>query len=242
VDGYDDFGTHGTTYLGTSWRAARTLTLRASGGYGYRVPSFNELFFFPFFGNPDLRPERSWSADLGLDWIPLRGLTLSVTGYYNRYDDLIEVIFAPAIGFFQSVNIARARVQGIELEGSYAWGGGVTSGMDYTYTDTEDLDSDRALARLPAHQGRVYNEWRLDALPLTLWTEVVYRSGHWEDRELTLRTGDLVQINAQLSYQPRPYLTLYVRAENLNDDRTADIYSFGARGAGVFGGVRVELP
>ncbi len=43
------------------------LTLRASGGTGYRLPSYTELLFL-FFANKNLKPERSASGDLGLEW------------------------------------------------------------------------------------------------------------------------------------------------------------------------------
>jgi hypothetical protein len=37
------------------------------------------------------------------------------------------------------------------------------------------------------------------------------------------------------------HLSLYLRGENLTDDRTADVFSLGARGVAVFAGVRLEL-
>jgi vitamin B12 transporter len=71
--------------------ATPTLKLRASGGRGYRPPAFHELYFVPFFGNPSLVPEQGWSGDLGLDWEPDTGTRLSITGYYQRFDDLIQL-------------------------------------------------------------------------------------------------------------------------------------------------------
>jgi hypothetical protein len=44
-----------------------------------------------------------------------------------------------------------------------------------------------------------------------------------------------------MSYRISPALLVYLRGENLTDDRTPEVFSFGARGAALFGGVRVEL-
>src|SRR5262249_8716818 len=40
--------------------------LRASYATGFRAPTINELFF-PNFGNPNLRPEKSQGGDVGID-------------------------------------------------------------------------------------------------------------------------------------------------------------------------------
>jgi outer membrane cobalamin receptor len=70
---------------------------------------------------------------------------------------------------------------------------------------------------------------------------VVYRGSHFDDSANTLEAGDATYVNVQVSYRVSPHLLFYVRGENLSDDRTEEIFSFGARGAAVYGGVRVEL-
>ena len=160
---------------------------------------------------------------------------------YQRFDDLIQLTLAPTLSLFVGENVPDARIWGSELEGSQSWGQGVTTGIDYSYTDSRDLDSGRVLPRRPYHQGRAYCEWQLSAVPLTLGSELVYRGSHFDDSEELFRAGDAVYLNAQASYRISPALQVYLRSENLTDDRTPEVFSFGARGAAVFGGVRVEL-
>lgn len=76
---------------------------------------------------------------------------------------------------------------------------------------------------------------------MTFGAEVVYRGSDFDDSANTLEAGDAVYLNAQASYRFSPHVLLYVRGENINDDRTPEIFSFGARGAAVFGGIRVDL-
>lgn len=242
VDHYEDFGTHPTVRFGTSWQATRELKLRGSGGYGYRAPSFHERFFIPLFGNPTLKPEKGWSGDFGFDWTPTDAARLSIAGFYSRYDDLIQLSFTPdRLGLFISENVPNARIQGVEIEGIYNWNDSISTGFEYTFTDSENLDTHRVLPRRPEHQGRVHGEWRLAAVPLTLWAEVVYRGRHFDDSANTLGVGDAVYLNVQASYRLAPQLSFYVRGENLADDRTPEIFSFGARGAAVYAGVRADL-
>jgi hypothetical protein len=75
-------------------------------------------------------------------------------------------------------------------------------------------------------------------VPLTLGSELVYRGSHFDDSEALFRAGDAVYLNAQMSYRISPALQVYLRGENLTDDRTPEVFSFGARGAAVFAGVR----
>ena len=241
IDHYDDFGTHPTLYAGLSRWVTPTLKLRVSGGRGYRPPAFHELYFVPFFGNPSLVPEQGWSGDLGLDWEPDTGTRLSITGYYQRFDDLIQLTLAPALSLFVGENVHDAWIWGFELEGPQSWGHRVTTGIDYSYTDSRDLDSERVLPRRPYHQVRVYGDWQLPERPLRLWLELVYCGSHFDDSEGLFRAGDAVYLNAQASYRISPALQVYLRGENLSDDRTPEIFSFGARGAAVFAGVRLDL-
>jgi outer membrane cobalamin receptor len=238
-DRYDAYGTHGTYYLGIGFQATPRLALRASGGHGYRIPSYVERFF-PFFGNPALRPESSDNGQLGFDWTPAEGLRISAMGYYQRYANLIRMSFVPATGFFLAANVPRAQVGGVELEAVYEFAP-FTVGVDYTLQASEDLDTGRSLARLPRNLGKVFGSWRLDGLPVTLGFEVVYRDGYQDDNGGTLRIGDAWWVNAQAVYAPVSWAEVYVRGENLSNDLTQDDFSLGKPGAAVYGGLRLVL-
>ena len=81
-----------------SWRAVcgvtKQLKLRASGGYGFRIPTYTDLYYSDptTLGNPKLKPESAWSGDLGADWIASSRVTLSVTGFYSQQHDSIDYV------------------------------------------------------------------------------------------------------------------------------------------------------
>jgi len=241
VDHYDDFGARPVFHLGGAFRIAPTVKLRASGGTGFRVPSFNERLF-PFFGNPQLRPEEGASGDAGLDWTLSAGTRLSLTGFYSRFDDLIQLSFEPRMGPLIG-NIPHTRLAGAELEWETDWGDGLTSGIGYTYTytDAEDRDSGKELPYHPRHTGRAWSQWRLSPLPLTLRAEADYRGAGWHDRANTLRLEDAVRLNLLASYQVLESMAVYLRVENLTDNRTPELFSLASSGTAVYGGVRIGL-
>ena len=53
------------------WLSQR-LKLRASASRAFRVPSYTDLYYHDpaNLGSPNLRPERAWTYEGGLDWNP----------------------------------------------------------------------------------------------------------------------------------------------------------------------------
>ncbi|MGD9496074.1 MAG: TonB-dependent receptor plug domain-containing protein [Armatimonadota bacterium] len=104
----------------TTWRVGATRLfdggrwgLWSSYATGYRVPTFNELFF-PGSGNADLQPETSTSWEVGV-WNALEsGDTLEVAYFHNDFEDLIEWREVQQF-VWQPVNIADATTEGVEL-------------------------------------------------------------------------------------------------------------------------------
>lgn len=113
---------------GLSFKAAKFTFIRASFGQGYRFPTIAERFITTVVGgvtiapNPSLRPEQSWSAELGVK----QGFKIGknfmgyadVAGYWQEYDNFIEFNFTsiPVVGYgFISLNTGRARVLGVDL-------------------------------------------------------------------------------------------------------------------------------
>ena len=112
--------------LGWLWAVGPRTALRGSFGRFERTPNLTELFGDrgAVQGNPQLRPERAWSGEAGVErrW---DGGTwdgrFEAVLFGRDTDDLILLIpngQATAI----PVNVSRAEVRGIELAGSAQWG------------------------------------------------------------------------------------------------------------------------
>ena len=72
-------------HMAGSLRLTDKLKVRSSGGYGFRIPTYTDLYYSDptSIGNPNLKPESAWSGDGGVDWIPNGHLSLSATGFYS---------------------------------------------------------------------------------------------------------------------------------------------------------------
>jgi vitamin B12 transporter len=138
---FGDFATYrvsASRLLPAAWRA------RASLGTAFREPSFFESFDTPFStANPDLRPERTTSWEIGAEHDLAAGVaTLGATYFHQRFVDLIDYRFDAANpGQSQYENIARARSAGVEAELRVVPIRGVSGDASYTWLDTKVLQS-----------------------------------------------------------------------------------------------------
>lgn len=135
---YGDFGTY---RVALSRRFAIGTRLRASVGTSFREPSFTETEPSDFAtGSPDLRPERAASWELGASQELLAGrATLGVTYFNQRFVDMIDYRPDATGSSGTYYNVARARANGVEAEGSLAATRAVDLRASYTWLATRVL-------------------------------------------------------------------------------------------------------
>ncbi len=121
--------------LSGSLRVTDQLKLRASSGYGFRIPTYTDLYYSDptTDGNAKLKPESAWSGDGGADWTPSTRLSLSVTGFYSRQHDAIDYVRANATQRWQAANLSGLRFAGVES--SFTWIPTRTQAVRISWTD-----------------------------------------------------------------------------------------------------------
>lgn len=139
--------------------------LRLSYGRGFKAPTFRELLLdfenpsvgYRVEGNPALRPERSSSLQLSSEWTPLELLSLHLNVFRHEVDDIIQTAAqastAPGAPIrYLYVNVAQARLQGLEasvrLQPRRRW----SLEASYTFLDALDLSTGLPLADRPRHR------------------------------------------------------------------------------------------
>ncbi len=102
------FGNHNTGSAAWGYAFDHGLRLSASYGTAFHAPTFNDIYY-PFgLGNPDLKPEKSRSGELGLSQAQ-GAWNWAVNVYQTTITDLITLDenFVPQ-------NVSRARIRGVE--------------------------------------------------------------------------------------------------------------------------------
>ena len=90
-----------------SLRMAQRWKLRASGGYGFRIPTYTDLYYSDptTIGNANLKPESAWSGNAGADWNASDKLTLRIGGFYSKQHDTIDYVRANSSQRWQAANL-----------------------------------------------------------------------------------------------------------------------------------------
>ena len=171
LDDNQSFGTAWTPSFSTAYTFRETGT-KIKGGYakGFKAPTLNELFFppafgCPAFGNPDLKPERSWELNAGVEQGLLsERVKVGVTYFHREVKDLIEGRPIPddPFGCFRAQNVGRARFDGVEWTLAMKLLESLSLNANYTYLDWDTADG--TLPRRPRNRGNVtlnhvYGRW-----------------------------------------------------------------------------------
>ena len=128
------------------------LRLKASAGLAFRAPTFNDRFWQPG-GDPDLRPERGWTADFGAS-VEHEGASAEVSVFASRLRD--QIVWVPTAGVYAPENLSRTRTLGIEASAQRTGVrlGAATLGGGLIYTLTDARDRSDASAAAYGHQLR----------------------------------------------------------------------------------------
>jgi outer membrane receptor protein involved in Fe transport len=145
---------------GVVFKPAPWVSLRASGGRGYRAPAAIEQFVsttmsgFRVVPNPDLRGETAWFGEVGLTATRGRWLWLDGALFDTEYSDLIGPAAAPGVFVFQFQNVQRARVRGLDFGAKLGLLDGLLGAEGaYTYLDATDLATGERLPYRSRHNA-----------------------------------------------------------------------------------------
>ncbi|MGB6078555.1 MAG: TonB-dependent receptor [Xanthobacteraceae bacterium] len=239
VDDVVDVATFATWRTTAAYNIVETGTkLRASAGTGAKAPTLYQLYE-PNYGNSGLKPEESFGYDAGIDQSLFNGrVTLSLTGFYNKFSNLIDFTFdpTPTQPFGHYINVARAETSGLELGADIdVMPGTLRLKTAYTWLQAKDLSTGLTLARRPEHLARI-------ALAIT-------PSDRWliEPRILMVSkrfssTGELnplaayTRVDLYTEYKIDNNWKVFARGENIFNERYQEVLNYGTTGPAVYGG------
>ncbi|MGV3461046.1 MAG: TonB-dependent receptor plug domain-containing protein [Flavobacterium sp.] len=138
--------------MGGSYNPASFYKLKINASHNFRAPTFNDLYWRGQ-GNPDLKPETSYQAELG-NQFRYKNATLTLTGYYIKLSDMLQ--WVPRGTQWGPENIRKVNSYGGEAilnwQESFGFGRLELNGT-YAYTISQDVDSDKQLIYVPKHKG-----------------------------------------------------------------------------------------
>ena len=231
----DVYGDHNVFSLGVNRELIHNVTIFANGGTGYRQPSVSELMN-PLFGNKNLKGESNAGGEVGVSWRPLPDSEIKVTGYHQNYNQMI-VLMSGARGILRGENVPEVEIWGADVQARHRWSSVWETGVNYGYMDAMNSLTHLQVSSRPSQQGGFWNEIQL-AQPLKLRVDLNVYGDYWFDADNKFKASSAARLNALLKYQLTQKTELYVRGENMTDNRSSRILDFNYNGAAVYAGFR----
>ncbi len=260
VENNDSFGT-AVVPRGSAVVALRQSTgsfgdtrVHAAAGLGIKEPTLLQSFSTsPYFkGNPDLDPERSRTAEAGVEQrFASDRAKVDVTWFDNSYRDIIGLRSTGSITS-EYFNIGLTRARGAELSAEIAPLPSVRVRGGYTFVDSEILESTSEFSpvfavgqsafRRPRHSGFVQGSWTWQRLTADLTGIVI---GNYVDSDFSSFTPPIVvnegrtTWDARLGYRINSRVTGVLMIDNLTNLDYQEPLGYQALQRAIRAGVRV---
>jgi vitamin B12 transporter len=245
-DFHDKFADFFTWRIALSQRLPTNTRLHSNIGKGVTLPNFNEMFSTApnFIPNPNLQPESSIGWDFGVEQTFWNGLFVAdVTYFASRFEDRITRVAGPTV-----INVPGVSPrQGVEIATKFNPWTWLTLESTYTYTDAETPAGLREVRR-PQNSGSFTATFRLPDNK-TRASITVVQNGRFRDEYFpppvfaatSTILGAYTIVNAIITHQVTPQAHLYLRGENIFNEKYEEVFSYRSPGATVMLGLRMRL-
>ena len=158
-EAYRNFSAEFSPTVAAGYWLSPRFKLRASASRAFRVPSYTELYYEDpaNAGNPNLRPERAWNYEGGIDWNPSARWHGDLTVFERRERDGIDYYRASPSDLWQALNIDSLNFTGVES--SLRFAASRTQTVDFRYSwlrgaeNTIPIGETKYTFNYPIHSG-----------------------------------------------------------------------------------------
>lgn len=212
------------------WRGA---SLRVSGGRGYRAPSLKDRYLvfdhaalgYVVYGDPALRPESNWGANVSFEQAFGEVVRLRIGGYANRLEDLITFVYdggssTSGLNVYRSTNVEGARTVGGQATLDVRWKRWIRATAAYRYVFAWS-DDGFILPDAPAHGLRVTVEGTIPKVEIVLFSGVSWESERYVDTTGDLTSPGMVRWDLRVSrtIDKQHLAAAYIQFDNLLNQR-----------------------
>ncbi|MDR6266641.1 TonB-dependent receptor domain-containing protein [Roseobacter sp. N2S] len=247
-DDNDVFQDAATWTLGLSYAIPDSnVRLHASAGTGIVNPTYFELYAnaFGYTGNPNLKPERNRSFDLGAEFSFAAGRgSLDVT-YFNEVltDEITDVSTGP--GTYSLINQAGdSKRQGIEIAAGFQATDDLKLRMAYTYIDATNPDNSIEIRR-PKHELTLGATLDTFGGKGSVSADIRHVAGNFDTQYWgayqTVELPSYTTVNLAAQYQLTDAVSLNGRITNLFDTDAVDVWGYAARGRAAYVGLSARF-
>lgn len=237
-DHHSAYGSHTSPKIGVTYNATDHFRIKANYGDGFKAPSVSQLYYdlamqmgrnwVHLTGNPNLKPEKSKSWDLGVEAEFGKGYG-SLTYFDNDVDNLIASIYKGKDGrydLYRYENVNKARIKGLENTLGYRFNDTLEFKVTSTLLDAKDTSAGKDLtqrARLSQIYQLIYDDHKDTGWSAVLWNQLDYKfvtGKAWESGESVKKSYSLT--NFSLTRKVNKDTRVYGSVQNIFDKKDED--------------------
>jgi vitamin B12 transporter len=233
----------GSFLVGAYYDVFQNTRIRGSFARQIRFPTIRQLYE-EVDGNPDLKTEKSYNYELGIEQTMPLNSRITLTGFLIDVNDYIEK--DDATDRFE--NNEKYRFQGIELTAETRSIKNLLLAMGYTYLDTEDKSSGTEKEELqyrPRHKLTIESKYDFE-FGFSPYMNIIYIAEQYfyskKTPLLKKQLNDYILVNLKLDQiLLKEKLRLYFGINNLFDVNYEQSYGLPQSGRFIYGGVTITL-
>ena len=239
-DHHSAYGSHTSPKIGVTYNATDHFRIKANYGDGFKAPSVSQLYYdlkmemgrgnwVHLTGNPNLKPEKSKSWDLGVEAEFGKGYG-SLTYFDNDVDNLITSIpkgkESNGYNLYRYENVNKARIKGLENTLGYRFNDTLEFKVTSTLLDAKDTSAGKDLtqrARLSQIYQLIYDDHKDTGWSAVLWNQLDYKfvtGKAWESGESVKKSYSLT--NFSLTRKVNKDTRVYGSVQNIFDKKDED--------------------
>lgn len=214
---------------GLAYQATTTTTIKASVAKGFRSPTIRELYIWGLA--PNLKPERVINYEIGIIQRLLNDkFSLELTGFKSEGSNMI----VQGSGGIKYENTGSFSNTGIEFSGTYRPIERLSLTANYSL-----ISMDKEIVATPEQQLFISGTYKLNRLSLNLSLQHIHNL--YTQINPSKEKDSYTLLNARVSYKINKYLDVFVKGENLMDEKYYINYGYPMPGFIAFGGVNLHF-
>jgi len=240
VDDYSNFGTQTNPSFGAVYNIKENNNLRFSIARSFRAPTFNDLYWsldsWGCKGNPDLRPEKGITKEIGIDTRFYEKITTSITCFRNDFTDLIawetdeNWVSTP-------MNVNKARMEGVEIENTYILTQYLNLDINYTFLKATDKHTRKYLTYQPKHKVDAALQYHdINGLACEFSGQFTDRRYCYSDNTASVK--EFYVFNLDISQKINNNITGYLWLKNIFNRKYQVIKDYPTPGFSITGGIK----
>jgi vitamin B12 transporter len=230
-------------------KIGENTNLRLSFGRSFTPPSINDLYWYEdwgwgmgLFGNPNLKPEKANSFDLGIEHIFGEKLLSRINLFHTKTKDLISWVETSPYRW-EAQNIDKSEINGIETEFLYNLNKNFSVSLHYTYMDARDKGTqynDKKLTYRPENKLSLGLNFKNEK-GIKFNIDLNFVDDVYTDRENTKKLDDYTILNTTISKEFFKNSEFFIQIRNLLDEEYQIIRDYPMPGRIIMVGFKGKI-